>query len=326
MRVTYHGYYLSHRNGRERCLFDMREFLGRFAEVHDANYKNQFVDGGEQMYLFPLSRDCFMFVRTSSNEVMRRVNTATIQAEEIYALLGPAERLGMVSFVLFDDHYLAFGYTPKGPRISALCRLLDAIFASTGLGHYAFCTKALMHQAAKDEVVHMPEVGRAEIVVARENTLFQDIVGLFGFTAEEVIDIKNLEITIRPRRNKSIAGPVAKVLQSALPEGQENAEARKALEKAVVRARADLDDQLVDYYLTAQGAIGDHVNIRGEAAINEQIMRRMEGNAVLLREVEEFENDENDAFTQMDCGDIRRFSDVDPWTAMLRALQDNHTE
>lgn len=310
MKLNYFGYHIENTEANMSYLYDIRALIRTFCNIDSVPFKNSFQYNDEQIYLFPAAQNIYLFVMTRSNEVIKKINTNNLNVNEIYELLDKGEQLGFASYVYFQSNFLGFASTFLAPKIPALVHLIDEIFRKIGLGRYKFIAQALLHQASRDEVLKLPFLGRTTIEIEKENSMAQDILNLVGGNADDVGEVESFEIVIKPKTRKNIQ-PIVKKFVDSIPD--------YGLEKLIIKAKDELQDNLTDLYIIGKGAISEKINTREENVIYEHIVNKTNTNMLLGLKVEEFSNDER--FTEAALEDINSFVDVNSWTPYLPNIQ-----
>lgn len=309
MRLNYFGYHLENIRTSKKYLFDMRNFIRIFCSIDNVEFKNSFTYGDEHLYLFPASRDIYLFVMTRSKEVIKKINTNTLSVNEIYDLLEQGEQLGFTSYVYFQQNFIGFASTMFAPKITAFTNLIDTIFEKLGIENYKFITEVFIHQATKEEILRLPFIGRTTIKIDKENNFATDILNTMGVTIEDTSELNSFEIVITPKSRKNIKPIVKKFITNIESQG---------LEKFIVKAKDELQDNLIDLYLVGKGAISELINTRDEHAIYEHIINKTENNPVLSQKIEEFTS--NETFSETIPHDILRHNDANAWPTPIHSL------
>jgi hypothetical protein len=138
MRLNYFGYYLTDSTNARSYLFDLRPMISAFCSVNSVPYKNGFTYGGENLYLFPVRQNIYLFVMTRSNEIIKKINTNNLNIDDISVLLRQGEHVGFASYVYLRDTNMGFASTFFAPKIQAFTQLIDAILESISLQNFKF--------------------------------------------------------------------------------------------------------------------------------------------------------------------------------------------
>ncbi|MDO9255409.1 MAG: hypothetical protein Q7U54_07855 [Bacteroidales bacterium] len=260
----------------------------------------------ERMYLFSVSINIFLFVMTKSHEIIKKIDTSTIDVDEIYSKLGSNDKLGFASYIYFGDNYYGIASTIQGPRNKSFTYFVNSVIESINITNYEFKSFALMHQSSKAEVLSLPFIGKTIVQVGEGNNLFDHIKGFLGFKVE---DIDSFVIEIRPKRRKSIkqsfSGFNAKINDAGLL-------------KYVVRAKESQEEALEDYYIACSGGVSDSINAREDSKIYIEMADKSKNNSTLTEKIVEFNNAKE--FSNDTVKDFADFSEPASWANYLPSL------
>lgn len=312
MKLNYYGYYVLHHTSGVSALVDLRPFVSAFCALRHREYKNSFSYNGENIYLFHSGGGpIYLLAMTRDQEIIKAINAEDVSVSEIHDRLAVNERLGFASYVYLGENYFGIASTLMAPRIKALSHLINEIFSTIGLRNYSFNTRALLYQAERDEVFRLPVVGRTTIEVENGAGGFAQFFDVFGGNGDHLSDVSSFEITIKPRPRQDIKEAISRFSQHFPNE---------SLRKFVVKAKADLDDQLTDLYIVGRGAISDLIDKGSEVEVRERILEAVDNNDVLKEKVIEFQGDKG-FDEEFDGADFARFTSLDTWAAILSPLQ-----
>lgn len=309
MRVSYYGYYLRDQRTGNKYLIDLRPFIRAFCGAAPTDLKNKVMHYDEHLYLFHLTGDLYLLIRTRSHEIIKKVNAERVDVSEIYDLFEHDEYLGFASYVLLRDHFLAFASTILAPKLKIFSYLVDQVFEILGIEYYEFSTQAFLHQATRDEVLRLPFLGRTVIEVQKNNDFGDHLLGVLGVETEDTEDISSFEMIIKPKKRKNIERAIKAFVRHMPDEG---------IDKLIIRAKEEIDGQITDLYLAGMGAISDSIDRRDEGGLEDALRLKITGNPLLGDKVREFIS--NDEFNQTDLNDILHFGDPASWPASLADL------
>lgn len=282
MRINYYGYYLTEIETGRRILYDIRPFLNSFCKDASADLKNSFTYTDEYVYLFRQVSDLYIFVVTRSKEIIKKVNRANLDIDDVRTLLAQEEHLGFASYVMMKEHHFAFGSTVLAPRFTVFADFVSDVLRSAGFGGYKLSVKPLLHQATKQEVLAMNFLGRTSLQIDRRSNLFKEVLNVFQVPSADADIIDSLEITFRPKTRDNIKPAIDKIVTAVPDDG---------LSKMVVKAKMEARGAFMDLYLAGIGQISDSVTTRDEAKLGRQIEAKMRENTTLHAKIQEFERD-----------------------------------
>lgn len=307
MKLSYYGYFLEHKTNQKCFRNDILPFLKSFCKVNSPKYKNSFVSlTNERMYLFCVTTNIFLFVMTKSHEIIKKIDTKTIDIDEIYSKLGSNDKLGFASYVYFDKNYYGIASTIQGPRNKSFNYFVNCIISSLNISKYELKSFALMHQSSKADVLKMPFIGKTIVQVGEGNNLFDHIKGFMGF---KVSDIDSFLIEVRPKRKKSIKQSFENLNSKINDDG---------LLKYIVRAKESQEESMEDFYIACSGGVFDSISAREDSKIYIEIVDKSKNNSILADKIGEF----NDAkeFSNDTVQEIANFSQLSAWANYLSSL------
>lgn len=307
MKLSYYGYFLEHKKSKKRYQFDMVPFLKNFCAVVNPKYKNTFISAAdEHVYLFKKTSNIFLLVMTKSHEIIKKIDTATIDVDEIYSKLGANDKLGFASYIYIGDCYYGIASTIQGPRNKTLTYFINDIIGSICINNYDFKTFAFLHQASKSEILTLAFIGKTIVQVGEGNSLFKHMVGFFGSTVE---DIDSFVVEIRPKKRKSINKSYAKFSSKINDDG---------LMKYIVRAKADQEESLEDFYVACEGGVYDLIHGKDDSGIYKEIAEKAKGNGTLSDKINEIQNDKQ--YNREEIQAFAGFNKLSAWTNYLAGI------
>ncbi len=310
MKLSYYGYAIHDIQEDRYHLFDVRPLLACFSALNDISFKNKFIREGENYFLLGIDQNFYLYLATRQNEVIKRINSTNLDVVEINTLLSANERLGCASYVLFEKSYLAFTSTMMAPRAPSFARFINDLLKEIRLDKYRFILYPFLECTSIETALSAPFLGRSEIKVQNNHSLFGHFVNVLGADIQDFTDVDSIEVIIRPRPRSNIQRAMSKVLR--LP-GIETSE------KIVCRGRLEsLDDTLIELHLAGRGHVSDELDNGSDQDILRQIRTAIQRNHVLPQKVNHHE--QADAFTTDNLDDLALLGDLAEWTSRIRTL------
>jgi hypothetical protein len=307
MKVTYYTYYLAKENGIGQVVskhhFDLKAFLTSFVGCNAPEFKRGFEIGDEHLYLFRVNACTFMFVMTKNHEIIKTIDSQSINVGDVYNRLQQHEELGFASYIYAADYFYGIGSTFQGPKNTLWTDFVNQILQAVGLRHYGFVSTALPTKASKAQVLRMPFVGRTNIEVDTSNSIGAQIAGMFG---QNVNELDGFEVILKPKRAKSIKPMVAGALESMGETG---------IRKCVVKAKATIEDQLRDFYIIGQGYVCDEIDSREEHEICQKLAQKVQNNRELQAKISDHATDGRIADNGIQ--DLARFYQPAHWVSVV---------
>lgn len=278
MKISYFCYAIKENDSESRYILSLADIFEAFLNGAKKEVKLAFKKNGENLFLMPTAagKGMYLFGMTRSDEVIKKIDTNSYTATEIYELLGKGENIGFASYVFPRDNFFAFGSTIMAPKIGTFIEFFNALLQRGGLSSYEFIPVPLLQEVGRDDVLKMGKVGRATISLEKNNSLAAKILALVNAGAEDLIDLDGFDIVIKPRRKKNIKGLLKKIDSNLGDLG---------IDKYVVKAADELDGFAMDYYLVGKGSIYDIVDVSDEQKILLQVNGKIQNNKVLQEKV-----------------------------------------
>lgn len=302
MKLSYYAYCLRNMDTGERIRYDLTSFIKAFTQFNNIKFKSRFTHDGENLYLLHNVGDTYLFLMTRSQEIIKKIDTSDLSVSEIHTLLKSNEQLGFASYVLFKNNYFGFASTLLAPRIDAFSTFMNDLFESVGIKRWEFVPQVLLHKATKAEVLAMNHIGATTIELAKNNTVVQQFLNHLSVNVADTIDLRGMEITIKPVLRKNIKPTIEKVINNIEDAG---------IEKMVVKAKKEAAGQLQELFLISSGAIADNIDKSREERIPELLESKCESNDLVKERLQEYLEDEYLGKGSIDA--IEHFSDVESW-------------
>jgi len=248
---------------------------------------------------------------TRDSEKFKRINTASLDIGEIQKLLGQDEKIGFASYLIIKPHFFGFASSSLSPKFDSFCSMVNRLLILTGNGSWRFCIKPLVHQATKEEAIAMNYIGKTTIEVSHGNSLTRSFMSFLG--CDDCTDLDSLEITLKPKKNRSIKRLVEKVVDCADDDG---------IEKLTMKAQNDAGAAMLDLYIVGRGVLSDQIGNYDESVIPSIIEIKIRENVKLTEQLTGFLHEFDD---QTDgTHNFNPCSDVDAWRAIALALQGDY--
>ncbi|WP_183001589.1 hypothetical protein [Pseudomonas sp. UME65] len=313
MRISYYGYYLSHKLHYGKHLFDLSKFILSFAECQDPTLKGSFKHNSESIYLQRLAGNVCVLAMTRDAETFKKIDTSSMSIGEFKQFLGQDEKVGFASYLIIKNNFFGFASSSLSPKFDTFCEMINTLLTYTNNGSWSFCIHPLIHQATRDEAVKMNFIGKTTIEVKKENSLAQNILNVIS-AGGDIDDLDSLEITLKPIKGRSIKPVVQRLVSATSDQG---------VEKLVMKAKNDAKSAMLDLYVVGRGVISDDLGSYEESVISEIMETKIRENAKLKEQLEAFTED-----GQTDKADFSRFlhfNNVSSWSDLACELQSTYS-
>lgn len=313
MRLSYYGYYLTHKMNYGRHLIDLSKFILSFAECNDTRLKGRLFHNSENIYLQKLAGNVCVFAMTRDAEKFKKIDTSKMSITEFTQLLGQDEKLGFASYIIVKPNFFGFASSSLSPKFDAFCSVINSLLGYTGNGAWDFCVKPLVHQATRDEAVRMNYIGKTTIEVKRENSLARNILNVINADGD-ADELDSLEITLKPKKGRSIKSAVTHLISSTSDDG---------VEKLVMKAKNEATSAMLDLYVVGRGVISDNLGNHDESVISDIMECKIRDNENLRDQLEIFKADgqQNEA----NYSGILSIDSVSAWTNFAGSIQTSYS-
>jgi hypothetical protein len=160
------------------------------------------------------------------------------------------------------------------------------------------------------EALMLPYVGCTTLEVDRSNALFSSISTFYGFTSNDKIDA--FEIKLKPQKRHEITSAFKKVIHKTTDAG---------LRKFIIKAKADLEAALADYYIVGNGYLSDSVSKGTDVDIYNEVVKRLESNTELIDAIGDYDVDAE--FVTAEIKDIQHYFDPVHWAGVIDSINND---
>lgn len=315
MKFNYFGYSFVDTNARDKkYFFDIRPVLRIFCELKSPVFKNGFKYIDENLYLFESSEDCYLFVMTRNEEIIKKIDTKTIGVSELSRELAKdGSSLGFASLVMVHERYFAIGTKTLSPKVDIFAQFINDLIQILGTSGYEFVPRAFTHKAKKEEIMDMEIIGRSVIEIPNTpKGPFSKLLEAMTGNICDVSELDGIEITFKPKTRKSnIKGVVSATLNNL-----------DDISKAVIKAKSEASSILKELYLTKDGHVFDFISPnknKDDVETFNSLKEKSCENKILQEKVTELKDDQS--FRSVAVDSLLRLNNVDSWTSVALDLQ-----
>jgi len=260
MRVSYHTYHLYDENNKTRHVVSLKQILSALIN-EDMLFKNDFPVEDENLYLLQESPkeapDTYFFVITRDSEIIKMINNNNLSVTDIKNLMSANDRIGFGSFVHLlsynSNYYLAFASQILSPKINLFWEYIDMYFRKKlDTDNFKIKGHPLAATASLSEVMRMDFVGKTTVEIGGNSSRMQYIKRFLGIEGA-IEELAGIEITIKPKRNRSI-----KEILAGLPEFVDDKD--NDIKKLTAKAKGELYSSLTDLYVIGHGGLSNSIN------------------------------------------------------------------
>jgi len=293
----------------KKVTFDIRPFLKQFAALNAPQLKKQIQHQDEYLYLTHQFTNVFMLLQTKQHEIIRKVNTENLSIDEVNELLQKGEHFGFASYLILESDHFGICSTLMAPRFEALTVMLEKLFELIGVNDWKFVPSAVMSQLAPNKVKTLNHVGRTTVRVKGDLKVAEHFKNFLGDDVDDFQHIEELEITIKPKKNRDISGVAQRVVDKA----DDN-----EISRMKMRARESANSAMLDVYLVESGIISDQIGRRSAKEVTAVMQEKMSANSRLKGLVKENRNADNKEPVNISA--ISRFHTPAAWNPFIDRL------
>lgn len=312
MKIHYYCYYVEDIETKEKYLFDIRPFLEAFTSWKKSlSIATKLTNGKEHLYLFPVQKNYFLFVQTKANDVIQMIETKadSINTSELAENLDKDKTLGFASYVLFDESKNLFAFSSRlsSPRVTAFKNFFNDMFMLLNEGRLHFVITQMKNSVTKSQATSLQFVGRTEVKVNKDNSLFNHIADhLMGETVDRDM-IETIEVIIKPALKQNIRQSVGRAINRVEQTG---------LEGIVLKGKDAIDMPLRNYYITSTGGIFDEEDSLDSNTIRNSMSKGLKENELLHEKIKDYENDDELNFSSLPLERLEHYYDAENWPSL----------
>lgn len=279
MKLRYFGYYLRKFETQDKFLFNIKSIIDAFVSSKDMALKGSFKRGDDKLYITPVTghQNLYYFVRTSDNELIKRINEQNLKVGELTDRLSENEKVAYASYVYLsdDDCILACAGSTSCSRFDDFAGYINELFKKVGLEKYELTIEALTSNSEKKDLLQMEMVNSVYIDVAADRGLGKLIAQELTGSTES--SIGNFRITIEPS-GTNLKQMFAKMLNRLVP--GKKAKNEQGVTRIGAKAKHDeLKGQLTDYWLDNENNLTDSLNPKAtKVLLPDQIAAKFDSN------------------------------------------------
>ena len=283
MKLRYFGYYLREFDSQEAFLYNIKPIIDAFVSSNNIELKNSFKRGDEKLYLTKIAaqKNLYYFVRTSDDDIIKRVNEQDITVSEISENLAANEKVAFASYVYIctERQVIACASGMSCPRFDDLADYINEMFKKVGLNNYEVTLGALTTISSKEDLLEMEVVNSIYIDVAADRDISKYLCK--KLTGSESAGLGNLRITIEPSGSN-----MRDVFRHIVHKHDTTVKSNNTDGIVQIGAKAKHDEfkgQLMDHWLDNENNLTDSLNPKAKRRkLPDQICEKFDENMQLL--------------------------------------------
>lgn len=250
MRINYYRYYFKYQN--KVTFYSIQNLIYQYLHNAPATFQEQFKTtiSNDNLYIFETTiNNLYFFMRTRDDEVIRKINSSKLTIEDIKATFNPDEKLGFSSYIYVDQDYIGFASTNLAPKASDFTDFMNQLVQKID-SNLIFELEAIMTELSAADAKKLAFVSRAHIKVPASKSMMADILGSVGYnTPNPSINVDYIEVILKAEPGKNILEQTKSILDAATSQ----------TDKFILSAKANMADNLRDYYIEAAGGLSDTI-------------------------------------------------------------------
>lgn len=281
MKLRYFGYHLRKFDTQKKFLFNIKSIVDAFISSNNMELKSSFKRGDDKLYLTHIAeqKNVYYFVRTSDDDLIKRINEQNITVSDITDKLSAHEKVAYASYVYLNDtdSIMACASSTSCPRFDDFAEYINELFKKVGLDNHEFFIEALTSNSNKADLMNMEMVNSVYVDVAADKSLGKLIAK--ELTGNQNDSLGNFRITIEPT-GSNLKQTLANMLTRLAPTGK--AKNAQGVTRIGARAKHDeLKGQLNDYWLDNENNLTDNLNPKAKTKLPDQITAKHDENLYL---------------------------------------------
>jgi len=269
MRLGYYGYYLT--RGHQNYQYNILPILKNFAQIPPCEFSRIVINDLEEEVFFKfLGRNRFMLILTKNKEIIKAINAETGDAADIYEKIEKNNKLGFASYIKFHDSALGYAIcsTAGGPKNNILSDTINQILSKiqSGPDPILFYSVAVTESSTIRDIKRLPFVGTMIVEAKSGSSLGKLLCQALGLDNDTSID--SFEVCIKPKRRASLDQQTSNAILDKIE--------LEGLKKYIIKGKKELEGLLSEFYLVAEGHIGDEIKKSDESSMLSEINKKFE--------------------------------------------------
>ncbi|WP_412523110.1 hypothetical protein [Shewanella chilikensis] len=291
MKLRYFGYYLRQVNTQKKFLFNIKPIIDAYISSTNMVLKSSFKRGDSNLYLtqVPSQTRVYYFVRTSDDELIKRINQQNLTVSDIASQLSANEKVAFASYIHLDpkQSIVACASSTSCPRFDDFANYMNEFLQKVRLSNYEFYIDALTSSNDRADMLKMKMINSVYVDVAADKGLGQLIAR--ELTGNTTSSLGNFRITIEPT-GTNLKTTFDAVLSKLAP----NSKYAKGVIRIGAKAKHDeLKGQLNDVWLDNENNLADSLNPKGKVKLEDQITAKYDANLSLAKLYADYVSNQN---------------------------------
>lgn len=304
MKSVHYNYWLSHK--RQRYLADIRDIIHTFTGIKNEAFRKSFSnDDGDNLLLYPISGDVFLFVVTKDKEFIKAISATTLDQAAITTRLSAGEHVGFASYICIAPYAYSIASTFHGPKQGRWDAFVNDLFEKVGRGDITFYSKAVPTAIGADQAMNFAFKSSVKLQLRQGHHITQQFSSWFGGDP----DLNEIEVIIKPPRGGELI-TAWRHIREYIDD--------KAVKKVVVKGKEEINDTLSDFFIVGTGHAYDTIESVEEKGIVAEMQHALSRNTMLKETINEFKQD--NAYSKTPIPGFARLRDVSGWPSRLAGV------
>lgn len=240
--------------GGNRHKHDARPLLSAFCNIKDTFFRSSFSCPCGTVLLFPVSKNIYAFIATKEDELIKAISQNSLSMADIDTRLNVGEKIGFAAYIRMDNGFFSLVSAMHGPRSRSFAEFFNQLLDAAGFDQIRFYCEPFATSISASEAKTFAFKSAVRIHVNQNSSIFQT---LWPWT-RSATDISSMVVEIRPAKGKSMACAFDAAIDHSRDAG---------IDRMTVRAKENLADQIMDYYIVGESTISGTVEHRDEKSI-----------------------------------------------------------
>lgn len=300
MKITYLKYWVEY--GGNKYRWPAGDLLKAFAGIKEPGIRSSFKSGDDNIFIFPSGQHVYLFVVTKDDELIKAISADTIKQADIGSRLEKNERIGFASYVYMGNDFIGIASTIHGPKIKRFTDLVNGIFRRCEKDDYQYCCAPFSMSVDVKHALKFSFKGSVKFEIKRGAPLFDTIIAAWNSPQ----DVDRMVIEMYPQMKSSMENTFNTVVNGAVESG---------VSKLIVRARDELEDQMMDYYVVGNGKMSRVIQGKKEEDICFEMQQDVAKNSLLKEALHDYRID-----TGYEKTDLKELCDLCSGDSLARML------
>lgn len=237
-------------NENKRYTFDFPKLLDNFSEFDNIAFKKRFKENKKSGDMLVLARgnkeydSTFMFLRTKYAEIYKTIKENDLSVGDIEdTLKAKGESIAFASYFGINSEIIAMASTMSSPTIKGIHDFIRILFKELRISNLEFKCAPVCGTITKSDLKNFSFVGETEVRLPITSGVGKAVWEYITGMPSDKTQARFLTVKISMERGGNLKNEIDHIVENTLDES----------EKFKLKAKSDIDEKLLDYFLTEQG-------------------------------------------------------------------------